>query len=74
MITDGAATTGRDLRRKTNATISGFWLRNSGAGLNLQFDGRLGARVEGQELPHGAAMPLGELQENLHVGEGLPIA
>jgi hypothetical protein len=26
-----------------------------------------------QGLPDGTAMPLGELQENLHVGEGLPL-
>jgi hypothetical protein len=26
-----------------------------------------------QGLPDGTAMPLGELQENLHLGEGLPL-
>jgi hypothetical protein len=30
--------------------------------------------VWAQALPDGAAVPLGELQENLHVGEGVPLA
>lgn len=62
---------------KDDATISAFQLRNSGADLNLQFHQfheRLGGGVERQELPHGTAMPLGEFQENMRLGEGLPLA
>jgi hypothetical protein len=28
---------------------------------------------KGQELSDGTAMPVGELQEDLHLGEGLPV-
>jgi hypothetical protein len=33
----------------------------------------LAQESKGQELPHGAAMSLGELQENMHVGASLPV-
>ena len=29
--------------------------------------------AQGQDLPDGAAMPLGEFQEDLHLCEGLPL-
>jgi periplasmic copper chaperone A len=34
----------------------------------------MGAEHKKQELPHGAAMSLGKFQENMRVGEGLPLA
>jgi len=37
-------------------------------------DRRLGPGHKRQELPYGAAMPLGELQENMHLVESLPVA
>jgi hypothetical protein len=49
------------------------WQRNPCAAYNFQFHKRLGPSNERQELPHGTAMPLGELQENMRVGEGLPL-
>ena len=33
----------------------------------------LGSKRKWQKLSYGAAMPLGELQEDMHMGEGLPI-
>ena len=33
-----------------------------------------GAGGKRQELPHGATMPLGKLQEDMHLGESLPIS
>ena len=49
---------------------------NSWRGLAVAFDrqcNRFRATGAWQELPHGAAMPLGKFQENLRVGEGLPL-
>ena len=55
-------------------TISAFQLRHSGADFNLQAHARRRSGCERQELPHGTAMPLGEFQEDMRVGEGLPLA
>jgi hypothetical protein len=59
---------------ENDATISASLLRNSSADLDLHSHGCRRSGGEGPELPHGAAMPLGELQEDMHVGKGLPLA
>jgi copper(I)-binding protein len=56
-----------------DATISAPQLRDSDTSLSLQLNERLVRNRERQKLPHGAAMPLGELQESMHVREGMPL-
>jgi hypothetical protein len=54
-------------------TISASRLRNSGADLNLQSCVGQERRSKSQELSDGATVSLGELQEDMRVGEGLPL-
>jgi hypothetical protein len=61
------------LEGENNEADSAFWLRNSGAHRNPRTYQCLGSRRKRQELPPGATMPLGKLQEDMHVGESLPI-
>lgn len=50
-----------------------FELRTFCADLDLRLSSGLGSKRKWQKLSYGAAMPLGELQEDMHMGEGLPI-
>jgi hypothetical protein len=49
-------------------------LRTCGVGYCLGVAGRDGSRQSREKLPDGTAMPLGEFQENLCLGQSLPIA
>jgi hypothetical protein len=60
---------------KNNArTVSDSFLWASYFDLCVNAPGRPGSGQNWEKLPFGAAMPLGEFQENLRLGEGLPIA
>jgi hypothetical protein len=58
---------------ENNEADFAFKLRDFCADLDLQPSSSLGSKRKWQKLSFGAAMPLGELQEDMHVGEGLPI-
>ena len=58
---------------ENNEADFAFKLRDFCADLDLQPSSGLGSKRKWQKLSYGAAMPLGELQEDMHVGEGLPI-
>jgi hypothetical protein len=71
---DRHSVVGLPLKEENHATISVCWLRDAGLCHGRPFHRRLGARRKGKELPHGAAVPLAEFQENLRLGESLPLA
>jgi hypothetical protein len=55
--------------------VSDFLLCDFGADFDRQYRARVGAAAsKRQELPHGAAMSLGEFQEDMRVGESLPVS
>jgi hypothetical protein len=55
-------------------TTSVVYLRTSCRYLDLPPRDCRRSGDQGKKLPHGAAMSLGEFQENMHVGESLPVA
>jgi hypothetical protein len=59
--------------RNNACTISDSLLRASYLDRYVRTPGRTGSGENREKLPFGAAMPLGEFQENLRLGEGLQI-
>jgi hypothetical protein len=58
----------------SDAIGSDFLLCRSGVDLHRYYrNGVRTAADQRQELPHGAAMSLGEFQEDMRVGESLPL-
>jgi hypothetical protein len=55
-------------------TTSVVYLRASCRHLDLSPRDCRRSGEQRKKLPHGAAMSLGEFQENMHVGESLPVA
>jgi hypothetical protein len=55
------------------STTSVVYLRTSCRHLDLPPRDYRRSGNQRKKLPHGAAMSLGEFQENMHVGESLPI-
>jgi len=54
--------------------VSDLFFSNFGVDLDHQYRNRVGTTArKSKELPYGATMPLGEFQEDLRVGEGLPL-
>ena len=60
------------IRGEQDATLSACYVRDGCARVSGR--ARLCPAAERQELPDGAAVPLGELQEDMRMGEGLPLA